>query len=346
MSSSKRGYQSSRRRKRNRSENFSDLLEKIEALVKRKRPSHRSRSSTRDRSHISRQEHYKRKASHDNDNSPTRGKHRYQSKMHHSTTGRSDSECDASHERQYSSCSSQSRPRSRDRNLRVIRSLSQSSTDDSVSSKRDKRSRYRSKSRKSPSITEETTQQKSISKDDKENSTENMPKIDPSILELLGEDPTKDDAVGPDILPEIAERWNKIFKVGLEKDARKELTKKYPASGNCTYMKAPLMNPEIKSTLNASATKSDYFQSLFQNQLGAAISAIGSALTELVNLKNKTTDKETSPSLISTIGNAGRIMVDLHHGISMARRYNIVPGLNPLVKMVAEECPVDSLLFG
>ena len=50
--------------------------------------------------------------------------------------------------------------------------------------------------------------------------------------------------------------------------------------------------------------------------------------------------------LIKNLADTGKLLSDLHHEISMTRRSFIIKSLNPTAKKVAEESPLDMLLFG
>lgn len=65
---------------------------------------------------------------------------------------------------------------------------------------------------------------------------------------------------------------------------------------------------------------------------------------KLEGLSPETT--EVFSPLIATLSDAGRFMTDLYHGMSMGRRYTIMPGVSATAKAVGEESPVDTLLFG
>lgn len=169
--------------------------------------------------------------------------------------------------------------------------------------------------------------------------------LDESVLELLGEDNSKDKAVGPPIHAALAERWKNILQEGLSKEVKQNLMTKYPITSNCQLLRPPLVNPEVKSAMNGISLKKDGYQMLSQNALGTGITALGAALTEVLHF-DKTKEPLQTSKVISFLGDAGRILTDLHHALSMTRRFFITPGLNPLVKTIAAESTVGTLLFG
>lgn len=166
------------------------------------------------------------------------------------------------------------------------------------------------------------------------------------ILNLLGGDPIKEDAKGPSLFIAVAEMWSKILGSGLSKEVKQELINKYPAPENCPLLKAPLLNPEVKSAMNGIAIKKDQFQTYTQGQLAAGIAALGSCLSEMVKQERSLGTEKSMAELITLLSDAGKIFTDLHHDISMTRRHFIIPGLNPPIKSIADGGTVDTLLFG
>ncbi|XP_043484757.1 pre-mRNA-splicing factor CWC25-like [Leptopilina heterotoma] len=151
-------------------------------------------------------------------------------------------------------------------------------------------------------------------------------------------------ATGEPVNDSVSKLWSNIFKTGFKKDREKELLEKYPPAENCTLMATPKLNPEIKTALkkHPKTLKRESYQTSYQNQVSAALAAIGTGLTRILNAENRNEHKE----LFETLSDAGKIMAALHHNISMARRAIIQPCLNVVVSEVAETTEVDSLLFG
>ena len=161
------------------------------------------------------------------------------------------------------------------------------------------------------------------------------------FIELLGSDDFDEAADGPPMHATIAEKWQKILKLGLPKDSKEKLLKKFPIPQNCQTLKAPVLNPEVKSILGV-GRKKDYYQALSQNRLGAAIGILGKALSYILS-KEKSDDMAT---VFENISDAAKLLTDMHHRISMTRRFFILPALDFTGKSIAEESPIDTKLFG
>ncbi|XP_043472730.1 uncharacterized protein LOC122505284 [Leptopilina heterotoma] len=170
-----------------------------------------------------------------------------------------------------------------------------------------------------------------------------------SDLACLGGDPFAAVKTSAPINKTLAEVWQKIMQIGLMKEARKDLAEKHPPAENCSMMEAPILNPELKNIIGSTGVKKDQFQVASQNQLGAAISALGSAITELLSIqqqKNQSISNDQLTTTISLLSDSGKLLTDLHHEISLTRRNFITSGRDPKLKIVAENAPVDRFLFG
>ncbi|CAG4974185.1 unnamed protein product [Colias eurytheme] len=102
--------------------------------------------------------------------------------------------------------------------------------------------------------------------------------LDQDILDILGEDPLAENSFGEDLHKDIASRWTYILINGLSKDIKSSLLKNYLPSQNCTQMRPPKLNPEIKAALSEITIKKDIYSVSKQNQLSSCLAALGKAL--------------------------------------------------------------------
>ena len=166
-------------------------------------------------------------------------------------------------------------------------------------------------------------------------------KLDDDFIELLGDDDLEETIDGSPIDDVIAEKYSRIVKLGLPKAIKDKIFKKYPIPKNCMSLKAPLLNPEIKSLLGI-GKKKDAYQAASQSQLGTAIGILGKALSDISKLAKS---PETA-GIFETVSDASRLLADMHHGISSTRRLFVMPTLDLKAKSIAQEAPIDVLLFG
>ncbi|XP_051156427.1 uncharacterized protein LOC127278659 [Leptopilina boulardi] len=187
-------------------------------------------------------------------------------------------------------------------------------------------------------------------KNDSQQSVKKVTDMDEADLVQLGGDPFANVKLSGPINKTLATVWQKIMQIGLSKEIRKELIEKHPPAENCNMMAAPTLNAEIKNIIGQTGVKKDQFQIASQNQLGAAISSLGTAVSKLLNFQlsdNKSDSKNHSISEILTLlSDSGKLLTDLHHEISLTRRNFISSGRDSKLKIVAENSPVDNSLFG
>lgn len=165
--------------------------------------------------------------------------------------------------------------------------------------------------------------------------------LDPDILQLLGSDPTQDKSFGENLHKDLATRWKHILTNGLPKEEKVDLLKQYLPAENCTYMKAPILNPEIKSALSEMNVKRDSYSEQKQNQMASCISAIGKALNLAL------TQKDNIPQeVIKTLSDAGRLLCDTHYRESVSRRFAIINSISKQKRDIIKNTKIDDHLFG
>lgn len=173
--------------------------------------------------------------------------------------------------------------------------------------------------------------------------------MDGADLIQLGGDPFDNKKVSPPINKTLATVWQKVMQIGVSKEIRKELINKHPPSENCDMMEAPSFNPELHNIIGKSGVKKDQFQIVSQNQLGAGISALRTAVTKLLTLQQSEDQSNPKCHLTSEIlyflSDAGKLFTDLHHEVSLTRRNFITSGRDTKLKIVADNSLVDRTLF-
>lgn len=175
-----------------------------------------------------------------------------------------------------------------------------------------------------------------------DNPDNNVKEPNQETLQLLGNETAN--KFGPEIHNIIVDIWSKIIKEGISKEEKKVIAEKYPRPSNFTMLKAPDLNAEIKELAKGVALKKDSFNASSQNTLSSGMTAISLVLNDL--LTKKEIDMDT---IIGRLGNAGRLLSELHHAFSISQRIisiASIEALDPLEKCVAIDCPVANFLFG
>lgn len=165
------------------------------------------------------------------------------------------------------------------------------------------------------------------------------PDLDPNVLQILGDDPTTLNAHGDDINKHVAPRWQHILLNGLTKEVKAEMLTQYLIPGNCSNLKAPKLNPEMKAALSEINLKKDTFHENKQNQLSSCLTALGKVLDKALALN-------LNQDIIKPLSDAGRLLCDYHYRESQSRRFTILNSLNKDTRDAVKDTKIDEYLFG
>ncbi|XP_030750186.1 uncharacterized protein LOC115877975 [Sitophilus oryzae] len=130
--------------------------------------------------------------------------------------------------------------------------------------------------------------------------------LPPEVLDLLGVDKARQPQLTEAIHVSVARRWEKLLKSGMESDSIAELVKKYPPMTNC-LVAAPQLNKQVCAVLSEQHKNRDIRLAELQNQLGASMSAIGRALSCLLN-----EGEDRNLPLIELLSDAGKLLANVH----------------------------------
>lgn len=122
----------------------------------------------------------------------------------------------------------------------------------------------------------------------------------------------------------LAQMWTPILQKGLHEEAKDSLISQYRTPENCKDLRAPKLNPEVANVLDDDSKHLDRIMQAKQDQLGLGITAIGNAMTLMmdnINLFNEGSGSSTMNKIWKHISNSGRILTDLHHMETNTRRY-------------------------
>ncbi|XP_075973108.1 uncharacterized protein LOC142974577 [Anticarsia gemmatalis] len=165
------------------------------------------------------------------------------------------------------------------------------------------------------------------------------PELDPDILTALGEAIEEVPKYGPKIHEKLTNLWLPILRKGINKETKEKLVKEYPIPENCQLLQAPKLNPEISAAIAESTRTRDKRVEAIQQQLGQGIAALNKGLQLLIDNKERL-------QAIKFISDASRILCDLHHTETEARRKFITPGLDKAFLNIVQDVDRDELLFG
>lgn len=162
------------------------------------------------------------------------------------------------------------------------------------------------------------------------------------MLDILGDDPSSTKEIAVDFHPELKVRWEKWLREGFPDDDKKTILEKYPRKRDL-FVEAPKVNLEIVSVMTDIAKKRDGHFADTQNAVGSALSALGAAISMILNEPEDGIDSET---LTTYLCDAGKLMTDVFHEYSVARKSFITPLLSKSVKPTVDATKPDEWLYG
>lgn len=165
------------------------------------------------------------------------------------------------------------------------------------------------------------------------------PPIDPDLLSALGACTSDTPDFGESIHNNLASIWPPLLRKGLSKEDRDNLTKEYLIPSNCKLLQAPKLNAEISAAVSDVVRGRDKKLSVFQQELGAGISAINRGLDTMLKTDNKT-------QALKNLSDGCRILSNLHHCLTKDRVKLIIPSLEKSFLHVIQETERDDTLFG
>nr|CAH7766093.1 unnamed protein product [Callosobruchus chinensis] len=124
-------------------------------------------------------------------------------------------------------------------------------------------------------------------------------------------------------------------------DKQKALLAKYPPPDNAPLLSPPQLNNVVNQAISEPVTRRDERLASLQRQLGASLSAIGSLISDMLNVGEGSNEEH-----IDKLSDAGRLIADLHHVESTSRKELVSLSLNKDWKEVLGSSPTDQWLFG
>lgn len=134
-----------------------------------------------------------------------------------------------------------------------------------------------------------------------------------ALLKALGDDLSLS---GERIHPSLAQKWTTILRKGLPDDVKNKLLKEYAAPENCKVLKAPTLNDEVFAVVDFQSRNRDKIMESKQNQLGLGITAIGRAITVLLNQ-----GENYEVNAMRHFNHGCRILLDLHYVDTTTRKH-------------------------
>ncbi|XP_050306220.1 uncharacterized protein LOC126743261 [Anthonomus grandis grandis] len=146
---------------------------------------------------------------------------------------------------------------------------------------------------------------------------------------------------GPPLQEDMVETWKSIVDNGLDLNEKSDLIKKYATPENASFLGTPKLNEFLERMLSESVKQRDTRLMQLQCQIGSGISAIGQAITSILNEEG-----EGDKPYIKPLCDAGRLLTDVFHIETSARKELACYNLDKITKESLLAAPTDEWLFG
>ncbi|XP_057332329.1 uncharacterized protein LOC130677613 [Microplitis mediator] len=165
--------------------------------------------------------------------------------------------------------------------------------------------------------------------------------LDDELREVLGEEVSNTNT-SVKVNDSLKKWWETWMSKGLTEEVKKALLKKYVRDGEFRT-EAPKVNLEIQRHLTEIAKKRDAHFTDTQNCVGSALSSLSSAISMLSDNSSEEIDQIT---LMKYLWDTGKILSDVFHQQSIARKSFITPTLDKDIKATLEASIPDEWLYG
>ncbi|XP_011875731.1 PREDICTED: uncharacterized protein LOC105566387 [Vollenhovia emeryi] len=165
--------------------------------------------------------------------------------------------------------------------------------------------------------------------------------LEPEVLDILGADPSKSRGTQFPLQEEPESRWGHWLSTQLGKEELDQLLDQYSRESDKCNFEAPKQNPEIAAMSPEVLVQRDQKFITLQNTVGSALVALGSAISSL--LVDEEIDKL---ELLRRLCDSGKLLTQVHRGLSTTRRAFVSPGLNKQVRDALEGINPDKFLYG
>ncbi|GAB0088312.1 hypothetical protein DMENIID0001_027140 [Sergentomyia squamirostris] len=162
------------------------------------------------------------------------------------------------------------------------------------------------------------------------------------VIQVFGKLLHEERGTAPNVLPELAIRWEEILLKGIPSDTINEMLTKYPPPKNCPRFDPPKLNQVLKAIMPEQVCERDDRISKRQLKISAALSAMGKTLSTIAVNKNIPEWK----SLVENISDASKILADLQHDESVIRRNLLMANIESSMKEPLKNTEVGEFLFG
>lgn len=165
--------------------------------------------------------------------------------------------------------------------------------------------------------------------------------LDPAVLHIFGADPNSAVAIDNAIDPQVLSRWKHFREKRWPDEEREKILSLYPRQINDLSFEAPTLNPEFTGILIDTAKRRDAYLKKTQNTIGAALVALGSAISLMIKPSS-----EDDLEVLARQWDCAKLLMDAFEDKTRTRRKLIIPCVDKKWKSVLEATAPGKFLFG
>ncbi|KAI8434834.1 hypothetical protein MSG28_003333 [Choristoneura fumiferana] len=158
------------------------------------------------------------------------------------------------------------------------------------------------------------------------------------VLMALGDENAQEKGYGEDIHSDITKRMDGILMKGLPKEQKEIITKNLLIPANMMLLEAPKLNNELNAILSSSTKTRDKLLEGRQQDLGLAGASVLYAIHKLSRGEDKI-------DIIKSLGDASRLLCNLHYEYTNMRKKLISPHLDKSLSLNLKENTRSDFLY-
>ena len=163
--------------------------------------------------------------------------------------------------------------------------------------------------------------------------------LDQPFKDIIGDDPSIPKSLELGLHQILLSRLKFWTEEGMAKENSEELLAKYRRQ---KFLEAPKMNPPIEAKLSSLAKKRDEYKRRAQNEIGSAITVIGSAASTLIT----ETESIDPTDIFEKLYHSLQMLAEVYHNLSISRRATVTPAFSKSTKEILDKTKPDEYLFG
>ncbi|KAL7300729.1 hypothetical protein TKK_0006708 [Trichogramma kaykai] len=174
-----------------------------------------------------------------------------------------------------------------------------------------------------------------------ENTTANTT-LNEKVLNVIGQPLQAERILAAPVHDTFKNRWREVLQLGLPKEEREEVMKKYPIPGNCTFLDPPKLNKEVETAVSEICKTRDARIIAKHEKLQACLGGLSKIISTVLTYD----EKSENIAVIEAACDTAQLVIDAMRDETLIRRSLILSSINSAVKDTLRSTDPDGWLFG